>query len=124
MAHNLRWMDNFTVEQAKAKLGWVPHPRRADRRHYDMLRELHYELKAKKARFDSFKPFMPFGVVHAVPGSLKNPVHGCTRDWVLFKLFDDRLREPPRNVVSADNPRPPTYTIHKLTTPIVPVDGG
>ena len=94
------WLDDFIVEENNAKMGLTPPIRQARRHDVQRNREWLDELKAEKAHFDSFKPFMPFGTVHTVPGSLRNPGHGCARDWLLFKLFEDRSREPPRNIVS------------------------
>ncbi|OBT58574.1 hypothetical protein VE04_01387 [Pseudogymnoascus sp. 24MN13] len=98
------WLDDFIVEERNAKMGSIPAIRQARRNRVQANREWLDELKDKKAHLDSFKPFMPFGSVHTVPGSLKNPAHGCVRDWILFKLFEDRSRDPPRNVVSDDSP--------------------
>ncbi|KFZ24987.1 hypothetical protein V502_00513, partial [Pseudogymnoascus sp. VKM F-4520 (FW-2644)] len=92
------WLDDFIVEEKNAKMGLTPPIRQARRHDVQRNREWLDELKAEKAHFDSFKPFMPFGTVHTVPGSLRNPVHSCARDWLLFKLFEDRFREPPRNI--------------------------
>lgn len=102
------WLDKFIVDERNAKMGLIPPIRQVRRERDQRNREWLDELKGKKAHLDSFKPFMPFGTVHTVPGSLRNPTHGCARDWILFKLFEDRFREPPRNVVSDDSPKTTT----------------
>ncbi|KFY11886.1 hypothetical protein V492_04205 [Pseudogymnoascus sp. VKM F-4246] len=92
-----KWLD-FSIEETLALRGLSPPIRQARRHDIEMYLVWLDETKAEKARLDSFKPFMPFGTVHTVPGSLENPTHGCIRDWVLFKPFEDRFRGPPRNI--------------------------
>jgi hypothetical protein len=111
------WLDDFIVDERNAKMGSIPAIQQARRNHVQANREWLDELKDKKAHLDSFKPFMPFGSVHTVPGSLKNPAHGCVRDWILFKLFEDRFRDPPRNVVSDDSPELTTISSYSLIPP-------
>lgn len=98
IAYFHQWLDKLAVEETNARLGLAPPPRRTHKR--GQYCEMLAEQEAKKALLGSFKPFMPFGTVYTVPGSLKNPSHGCVQDWVLFKLFEDRFRDHPRNIAS------------------------
>lgn len=102
IAYFHEWLDDPAVEERNVKLGLASPSRRAEKR--EQYCEILAEQEGKKVPLDSFKPFMPFGTVHTVPGSLKNPSHGCVRDWVLFKLFEDRFRVHPRDIVNNERP--------------------
>lgn len=79
IAYFQQWLDKLAVEETNARPGLAPPLRRAHKRGQNC--EMPAEQQGKKALLDSLKPFMPFGTVYTVPGSLRNPSHGCVRDW-------------------------------------------
>jgi hypothetical protein len=105
-------LDKFTADEWKAEEKLAPPLRRA-RRHANEYDEQFFTKNIERmAALVGLKELMPLGTVHTVPGSFKNPIHDCVRDWALFKLIEDRTHTIPRNVVSVGNPK--IYQIYEL----------